>query len=94
MRDWVVKYYVNKETDVHYEHIVVEPSTVDDCYFAIQFTQSEKKVEADKYGYAFLAPIMDGDYNGKVVKILLYNQLETQMGIIELSVYGVLNMMN
>ena len=68
LRDWVVKYYVNKETDVHYEHIVVEPSTVDDCYFAIQFTQFEKKVEADKYGYAFLAPIMDGDYNGKVVK--------------------------
>ncbi|MFK2394929.1 hypothetical protein ACIXOK_04100 [Bacteroides fragilis] len=25
-------------------------------------------MEADKYGYAFLAPIMDGDYNGKVVK--------------------------
>lgn len=43
MRDWVVKYYVNKETDVHYEHIVVEPSTVDDCYFAIQFTQFEKR---------------------------------------------------
>lgn len=68
LRDWVVKYYVNKETDIHYEHLVVEPSTVDDCYFAIQFTQFEKEVAAGKYGYAFLAPIMNGDYNGKVVK--------------------------
>lgn len=68
LKDWVVKYYVNKETDVHYEHLVVDPSTVDDSYFAIQFTQFKKEVAAGKYGYAFLAPIMDGDYNGKAVK--------------------------
>lgn len=42
LRDWVVKYYVNKETDIHYEHLVVEPSTVDDCYFAIQESTNKR----------------------------------------------------
>ena len=76
LKNWVVKYYVNRETDSHYEHLVVEHSSVDDSYFAIQYTQFEKEVEAGKCGYAYLAPTMDGSYNEKVVKNFIENKIK------------------
>ena len=75
LKNWVVKYYVNRETDSHYEHLVVEYSSVDDSYFAIQYTQFEKEVEAGKCGYVYLAPTMDGSYNEKVVKNFIVQSL-------------------
>lgn len=68
LHDWVVKYYVQRKFDIHYEHLVVENMLMDDQYYAFHFTDLDKDVQPGEYGIATVSYLKDGIHQGKVLK--------------------------
>lgn len=50
LKNWVVKYYINKDNDSHYEHIIVNETTINDIYYSYQFTDIEHSFRKGDYG--------------------------------------------
>ena len=38
LKQWIEKYYINKDKDIHYEHIIVSESLIDENYYSYIFT--------------------------------------------------------
>lgn len=73
LHKWVKDYYIDGKKDEHYEHIVVENSIVDDCYYALHFIQPDVYPADDEFGFAFVSSMRNGIHKGKTVKNLLLN---------------------
>ena len=41
LKEWVIKYYINKDLDLNYEHIVVNESPINDKYYSFIFTETD-----------------------------------------------------
>ena len=59
LKQWIEKYYINKDKDIHYEHIIVSESLIDENYYSYIFTNVHY-------------PFSKGDF-GKVKISHLYN---------------------
>lgn len=73
--EWVKRYYINKEKDSHYEHLVVETAPYEDCYYSLIFTQFDKTTEAGEFGFAIISYLRDGNYRGKKLKSILLQSI-------------------
>lgn len=51
LRQWIVKYYINRDQDTHYEHIVVPESTIDGVKPTFLFTEVDHTFAAGEFGY-------------------------------------------
>ncbi|MGV4438761.1 ThiF family adenylyltransferase [Ornithobacterium rhinotracheale] len=65
LRAWVEKYYINKENDSHYEHIVIEEQPFEGVYYSYQFTDVEYFFTKGEFGVINLIPFSTGIYKGK-----------------------------
>lgn len=65
---WVNEYYINKKSDTHFEHLVVNESVVNDCYYSFNYAQTNRPFEKGEYGYVNYKSIMDGVKKGRVIK--------------------------
>lgn len=64
---WVDKYYVNKEKDNHYEHIIVPKNSIDNRgFYSFFFTDIEFKFRKDEYGYVQYTDLFSGKYEKSV----------------------------
>lgn len=68
---WVKKYYIYKETDPHYEHLVVNASAIDNQIYSIHFTQPSAPIIAGEFGIATIADFRNSLYKGFTTKNLL-----------------------
>lgn len=50
LKEWVDKYFVNKDVDNHYEHLVVNDMLIDDTYYAFLFTEVDGTFPVGSYG--------------------------------------------
>jgi len=65
LKNWIVKYYINKDTDKHYEHIIVPQSLFLDCYQTYIFTNIENEFKKNEYGFVDISLLNRGQYKGK-----------------------------
>ena len=57
LKNWVDKYYVNKEVNEHYEHLVVNSSLVEGAEHHYLFTDLEEELPDNDYGTVRLCPL-------------------------------------
>lgn len=50
LRHWIIKYYINGETDKEYEHIVVNPTAIDNCNHVFLFTEVDYLFKTGMHG--------------------------------------------
>lgn len=51
VKAWIKKYYINKENDDHYEHLIVPQKTIKDSHFAFFFNEVDYTFSIDQYGF-------------------------------------------
>lgn len=67
LKGWVDKYYVNREIDDHYEHLVVNESLINDSYYVFQFSHVDKAFSKGEYGNFLYGESLCGQRNGHKV---------------------------
>lgn len=67
LKNWVMKYYINKENDTHYEHIIISEQTFNNCYYSYQFTEVENSFTKGEFGQVELIHLNNGIYKGKPI---------------------------
>ncbi len=65
LKNWILKYYVGKEKDDHYEHIIVDEKLVHNQYWSYQFTDIEQSFEKGEFGEVTISPLLPiGTFRG------------------------------
>jgi len=67
LKTWIVKYYINKDDDPNYEHIIVPESTANDRYNSYLFTEIDFEFKKGDFGYVHLSLLNVGSYKNKTI---------------------------
>ncbi|WP_043707281.1 ThiF family adenylyltransferase [Tenacibaculum ovolyticum] len=67
LKNWIVKYYINKEENTHYEHLIVPEHTFKNKKCAFIFTEVDYQFKKDAYGFVNLKFLNEGFF--KDIKI-------------------------
>lgn len=68
LHNWILKYYVNKEVDSHYEDIIVEESLVEDSYWSFAVPSETLPHFINKLGWVRYIHISNSEYRNKGCK--------------------------
>jgi len=60
VKAWIKKYYINKDTDTHYEHLIVSEKTFKDSHFAFFFNEVEYTFSKNQYGVVDYSILSNG----------------------------------
>lgn len=60
LKAWIIKYYVNKEKDQKYEHLVVQDSAVNGDKYSFTFTSTDMSFDEGEIGIVKLSLLRDG----------------------------------
>lgn len=67
MKSWIIKYYINKDIDNKYEHIVINESFINDKYYSYIFTECDNSFFKGEYGDVHITSLNNGIYKDKVI---------------------------
>jgi hypothetical protein len=67
LKRWIVKYYLNKENDDHYEHIILQPKEFNNAHFSYLFTEVDYSFNKNQFGFFEYSKINDGLYLNKTI---------------------------
>lgn len=67
LKEWIIKYYINKNKDSNYEHIIVSENLINDKYFAYSFTECENSFKKGEFGDVQLSFLNVGLYKEKTI---------------------------
>ena len=71
LKNWIIKYYINKNNDLNYEHIIVPESLRNDSYNSYLFTETDYEFKKGDFGEVNLSPLNTGSYKDKPI----FNQI-------------------
>ena len=68
LKEWVRKYYINKDADAHYEHIVVPQASIDGINSVFLFTEVDYTFKKGQFDFFTYSTTSQGSmYNDKVI---------------------------
>lgn len=80
LKEWVEKYYVRRELDNHYEHLIVSSEAIDNMFYNVWFAETEKEIEEGDYGQVNYAKLGEGWHLDKKMSTLLVTSFESGQG--------------
>ena len=82
LKEWIIKYYLNKDEDIHYEHIIVDEKVFDnDLYYSYQFTDLDYKFNKGDFGEVDLALLKKGVYKEKNINNYIVQSFQSKDGV-------------
>lgn len=60
LKRWIWKYYLNKEKDNHYEHLIYQPKTHNNVHYSYLFTEVDNSFSKNQFGFFEFSKINDG----------------------------------
>lgn len=60
VKTWIKKYYINKDTDTHYEHLIVPKKAFKERHFAFFFNEVEYIFSKNQYGFVDYSLLSNG----------------------------------
>jgi len=76
LKQWIEKYYINREKDLNYEHIIVSENLVDDNYYSYIFTSLDHEFKKGNYGNVKISPLQKSIYKDKIIQNYLVNSFK------------------
>lgn len=67
VKTWIKKYYINKDSDTHYEHLIVSPKTFKDSHFAYFFNEADYAFDKNQFGFVDYSTISNGVFYTKKI---------------------------
>jgi len=80
LKNWIVKYYINKDDDLSYEHIIVSESLINDGYTAYIFTDVDHKFKKGDFGKVDLSFLSFGFYKEKPISSYIVQKFVSNSG--------------
>jgi len=68
LKNWIKKYYINKDDDLNYEHIVVNESLIDDTYYSYIFTKVDYTFKEGDFGEVEISKLHQSIYKEKNIQ--------------------------
>lgn len=62
VKAWIKKYYIDKDSDNHYEHLIVPEKLFNNCMYAYFFNEVKYQFSKNQYGYTEYSQMSDGLY--------------------------------
>lgn len=84
LKAWIERYYINKDKDSHYEHIIVNEEPFNETYYSYQFTNVDYVFSKGEFGQVDLIPLSNGIYKKKGISnfiIKSFKSLQSQRKI-------------
>jgi hypothetical protein len=60
VKEWIKKYYINNDSDTHYEHLIVPQKTFKDSHFAFFFNEVGYAFSKNQYGFVDYSTLSNG----------------------------------
>ena len=76
LQNWVAKYYINEDKDIHYEHLILDAQPVDNEYASYLFLETDYKFNPDQFGIAKVSESGTGIYKDKINRNYLLQAME------------------
>ena len=67
LKRWIWKYYLNKDNDNHYEHLILQPKEFKENHFSFLFTEVDYSFNRNQFGFFEYSQINNGLYYEKVI---------------------------
>lgn len=67
LKRWIWKYYLNKDNDLHYEHLILQPKEFKDNHFSFLFTEVHDIFSKKQFGFFEYAKINNGLFHKKII---------------------------
>lgn len=68
VKAWIKKYYIDKDSDTHYEHLIVPHRAFKDSYFAFFFNEVDYVFNKDQYGFVDYSTLSNGIFYKEKIK--------------------------
>lgn len=68
VKRWITKYYLNKDSDTHYEHLIVPQNTFKESHFAYFFNEVDYNFFKNQYGFVEYSIISNGIFHTENIK--------------------------
>jgi len=85
LKAWIEKYYINKNNDSHYEHIIINEQPFDDIYYSYQFTKVDYSFKKGEFGKVDLIPLSNGVYKKKTICNFLIKSFQSVKNSIKIN---------
>jgi len=69
LKYWIEKYYINKDSDTNYEHIIVNEKPINGVFYSYTFTDCDEEFNKGEYGVVNLSKLNIGLYKEKEQRI-------------------------
>lgn len=76
LKNWIIKYYINKEVDLNYEHVVINHIPLNDCYYSYIFSEVDYSFKKGDFGNVSLSSLSDRVYKERAVRNYLVQSFE------------------
>lgn len=60
VKAWILKYYINKDSDTHYEHLIVPQKAFKERHYAYFFNEVDYTFRQNQFGFADYSILADG----------------------------------
>jgi ThiF family len=80
LKNWIIKYYINKDSDLKYEHIIVPESPVNEAYQAYLFTDLNYEFNKGDFGEVIVSFLSLGGYKGMPLATCFIQSFKTLDG--------------
>ncbi len=67
LKRWIWRYYLNKENDNHYEHLILQPKDFKGNHFSFLFTEVDIEFNKHQFGFFEYSKINNGLYYDKII---------------------------
>lgn len=81
LKNWTEKYYINKDDDTHYEHLITSQDVFKNSKYAFMFTNVDHTFKKDEYGFVDLSPLNDGISNGITIQNYIIQRFTNRQGV-------------
>lgn len=72
LKNWIVKYYINKDIDSNYEHVVVNDSSIEGNIYSFIFSETNNNFNQSEFGSVEMAYLNQGRYrDGSIFNFLV-----------------------
>lgn len=81
LKNWIEKYYLNKDDDQHYEHLITSHDIFKNSKYAFMFTNVDYTFKQNEYGFVDLSPLNDGVSNGITIQNYIIQRFTNRQGV-------------
>lgn len=77
LKNWIIRYYINKEVDTHYEHIIVPQLKHENSYYAFLFTNVDYNFQKGEFGYIEYSEMSNGLFKNENIQTAIVQNFQS-----------------